>query len=200
MRKILILTLTVILAFSFAGCSKNEVATIETLEEQKNTIEDKVLPFDNTIQFYTETGIGNWSNSLSLRNDGSFFGDYYDLNMGEVGENFEQGTYYWNEYWGEFDKVEKLTDYSYLLSFESLATEHEDGVESFENQFKYLTTINIVGVKANTDYILFLPNTPVASLPENVKETILTANFENKETIEIYVLYNLQDNVVFWCN
>lgn len=156
------------------------------------------LPFEEDLQFYVEAEDGSWNNALTLRSDGSMYGSYYELDKTLIGENYQNGTYYWNTYWGKFGEILWLDESSYSLTLNEVATEKEDGIERLEDDsFKSITTLNMKGISNGSEYILFAPGTPIHMLPENMEE-LLNKDLSNQDSLEMFVLLDTEQQIAFW--
>ena len=69
------------------------------------------LPITESLEMAFYSGAGAWGTYLTLNPDGSFAGDYHDADM---------YTIYVCQFHGQFGKVEKLTDASWLLTLTEL--------------------------------------------------------------------------------
>lgn len=203
----IVLCLLIMLACSACENDNNEKKEEQEVDTAGNLIVEDVvesekvlLPFENGLTFILNSGTGNWETTLVLDNEGGIYGDFHDLNMGEVGEGYENGTYYWNEFWGYSDNIEKVNDYSYKFILKDVATSQPGDVEELDDEDSMLfkTTYNIEGVVDESEYILYLPNTPVMELPE--ESLFWLKNIEaDKDVIDCYILYCVKNGDTFWC-
>ena len=203
----IVLCLLIMLACSACENDNNEKKEEQEVDTAGNLIVEEVvesekvlLPFENGLTFILNSGTGNWETTIVLDNEGGIYGDFHDLNMGEVGEGYENGTYYWNEFWGYSDNIEKVNDYSYKFILKDVATSQPGDVEELDDEDSMLfkTTYNIEGVVDESEYILYLPNTPVMELPE--ESLFWLKNIEaDKDVIDCYILYCVKNGDTFWC-
>lgn len=213
MVKFFSLFLSVILVFSIIGiCDMNSKTNDVEVDTAGNIIVDNIepveveepkkllLPFEESLSFILSNGVGNWETTLVLDNEGGIYGDFHDLNMGEVGEGYENGTYYWNEYWGYSDGIEKVNDYSYKFVLKDVATSQPGDVEEIddEDSMKFKTTYNIEGVVDESEYILYLPNTPILEMPKEALTWIPTLETD-RDIIDCYILYCVENGDIFRC-
>ena len=213
MVKFFSLFLSVILVFSIIGiCDMNSKTNDVEVDTAGNIIVDNIepveveepkkllLPFEESLSFILSNGVGNWETTLVLDNEGGIYGDFHDLNMGEVGEGYENGTYYWNEYWGYSDGIEKVNDYSYKFVLKDVATSQPGDVEEIddEDSMKFKTTYNIEGVVDESEYILYLPNTPILEVPREALTWIPTLETD-RDIIDCYILYCVENGDIFRC-
>ena len=214
MKRILSLILCIFVLFACSACENvdnggtdKEVETdgSEVIEEVVEPIEVEepkkvLLPFENSLEFGLATGAGGWYTSLILDNAGSIYGAFHDNEYGETGERYENGTQYWNEYWGFFSDIKKINDYSYKMMLKDVATSQPTDVESIdeEEKLRFLTTDKITGIVDDTEYILYLPNTEVLDLPSEIVNYLPTIDTD-KDIIDCYILYSVKEEMAFVC-
>lgn len=103
---------------------KNLMDFQTTMMAQKSANSEEVdgLPITEPMEMSFYSGAGAWCTTLILNPDGSFVGDYLDTNVGELNVC---------QFHGQFGKVVKLTDDSWLLTMEELEldTGHNVGEE-----------------------------------------------------------------------
>lgn len=220
MKKIMLVVLCVLLVITTVACggkteNKTDIAvdtagnivgetttdtvSENTLEEFQDLVGEFELPFEDSLDFYLGTEDGTFANSITVKQDGSFYGSYYDLDKTLIGENYQNGTYYWNEYWGEFSDILWLDEFTFSMKMSSLATEHDEGIDRLEDDsFKSVTTLDMKGIAKETEYILFMPNTPLHMIGEDIL-ALLNRDLSNQDSLGIYVLYNPEQQIAFWC-
>lgn len=156
------------------------------------------LPFEEELYFYVEAEDGSWNNAMTFKPDGSIYGSFYELDKTLIGDNYQNGTYYWNTYWGNFDEILWLDEYTYSITLKDLAMENEEGQERLEDDsFKSITTLNMKGITNESEYILFVPETPLHMLPENISE-LLNKDLSNQNSLGMFVLLDTEQQIAFW--
>ncbi len=211
MKRIIAIVLCIFVVFGLAACvSENtevdkevDTAGNEIVEEVVEPVEveepqEVILPFEEGIEFGLSNGVGGWYTSLILDNEGGIYGAFHDNEYGETDEKYENGTQYWNEFWGFFENIEKINDYSYKMILKDVATSQPSDVEDIdeEEKLRYVTTDKITGVIDDTEYILYLPDTPVLELPDEVI-TWLPEIKGDKDIIDCYILYSVSEGMAF---
>ena len=114
-------------------------------------------------QYMFTSGAGGWRTMLYLEADGSFTGDYIDMDMGSMeawGCNFH----------GRFALPEKVDPYCWRLGIEELTvTGLKDGTEVgdtyVEDGTRYMVT-EPYGLNDADELLVYLPGVATASLPE----------------------------------
>ncbi len=88
------------------------------------------------MDFVFSSGVGAWATSMTLEQDGTFSGAYYDADMGVYDEDYPNGTVYICDFSGRFSDIEKVDEYSYSLRLAELDSDYEAGKEWIENGAK----------------------------------------------------------------
>lgn len=115
------------------------------------------------------SGAGGWSTELTLETDGSFTGLHSDADMGDSDpEKYPDGTRYICRFSGRFARPVKLDETTYSMALESLELEHpDDGAEEYADGVRYVYC-GPYGLENTQELIVYLPETPAATLPEEV--------------------------------
>ena len=136
----------------------------ESMETAPEALTALPLPAE-TVTFSFLSGAGGWSTELQLNQDSTFTGQYHDSEMGDMGEDYPHGSIYVCAFAGEFTDFEKLSEYAYKMNLTNLTTENAIGEEWIEEQIRYVASIPY-GLEEGTEFILYLPDTPVSEVPE----------------------------------
>lgn len=131
------------------------------------------------------SGAGAWMTSLDIREDGSFSGLYSDSDMGDSGENYPHGTRYTCSFTGRFE-VTSVTANTATLKLTALTYAQEKDTVWYEDGLRYIAA-EAYGLAGHTEFVLYLPNTPTADLPEEAKQWQL--GDVGAETIDCFALY-----------
>lgn len=209
MKKIISIILCLMMVLSFTACdnsdknkkdievdtSGNIVKEIVEEVENKNVIE---LPFEETLNFSLSNGVGNWNNDFYLKPDGTFSGNFYDLDMGETGEDYSNGTYYYNEYSGTIKGLKAVDLYSFEFYIDEIEYKYEKGTEKIEDEIKNVAIDDITGVNKESRYILYVPYVPVKNLPETIDTWLLGIDLRERISSGLYILYNETEEMAFY--
>lgn len=100
------------------------------------------LPFTQEMEMTFCSGAGAWRTSLLLSPDGSFTGYYVDSDMGATGEDYPNGTRYVCDFHGSFGEIRQISDASFSLTLEELATDtgHPVGEEWIEDGVRNISS------------------------------------------------------------
>jgi len=178
-----------------------EQETEESEEDDPVEKEDAEIPYPLELHF--SSGAGAWSSDITLNSDGTFTGQYHDADMGDASEEYPHGTMYICDFAGKFSNLQKVNAYTYSLTLEDITTELEPGDVFIEDQVRYLTCMPYGLVSADnllvTEYLLFLPNTPVSECSEwMLSWWPLRYGDEKPDTLEHYALYNTVTEQTFF--
>ena len=86
------------------------------------------------------SGAGGWSTDFEIEKDGSFKGSYHDSDMGDTGDDYENGTMYLCGFSGKFTDLTKINDYTYQMKMENLTYDETPGKEEIADGVKYIYT------------------------------------------------------------
>ena len=141
--------------------------TNDKVVSKSNTVSKNLLPLPSeTTEFSFLGGSGGWKTVIALKADGTFTGNYLDSEMGDIGAENPNGSAYICSFSGKFTNIEKTDNYSYKMKLENIKTEKETGEIWVEDGIKYIAS-EPYGLEKGTDFIFYLPDTPIDSLPEN---------------------------------
>ena len=116
------------------------------------------------LEFTFSSGAGGWRTVLYIHADGTFDGLYTDSEMGDVGENYPNGTYYISGFSGRFTAPEWVNDYTWRMQVAELVYDRPFG-EEVEDGLRYIYT-EAYGISGAKDMHLYVPGAPLAELPE----------------------------------
>lgn len=161
--------------------TETEVSTTTTHSTIDSTeTEISHLPLsDETMEFSFLSGAGAWRTVITLNKDGTFDGLYHDSEMGITGEGYPNGSAYVCEFSGRFTDIKKINDYSYKMTLSDVKTTEPIGKEWIEDGIFYTATgphglMNSQESpdfdKVATEFIFYLPDAPVDSLPDDFLE------------------------------
>lgn len=123
------------------------------------------------IEFILESGAGAWQTNLTIREDGSFEGLYYDSNMRETGDGYPGGTIYQCEFYGQFTAPKRVDDYTYKVQVQEINYENETGSEMIVDGVRYCYS-EAYGLSGAEDLFIYLKESPVLQLPEGFRNWI----------------------------
>lgn len=191
-----------------AETESEEPATASTTEAETTTEEAEEIPEDigfsygklQHTTFIFSSGAGAWETDLSIDADGNFSGMFHDSEMGDTGEGYPSGSIYFSEFSGRFGQLEKVDDYTYATTIESIEYVNEPGTEEIKDEMRYKYS-EAYGLE-NADRILFyLPGRPLDSFSEGERSWMnlyLMNNYGGK--LPIVLLCNQNEEQVMQGN
>ena len=146
------------------------------------------------VDFTFSSGAGAWATQLNIRPDGSFSGEYWDMDMGSSGDGYPNGTQYGNTFTGTFTDLKKVNDYTWSMKLGEINYTYEIGKEEILDQILYSYT-EAYGLDGADEVDIYLPGAPVSELPEEFLQWACS-NYDRLEVEEnglpCYGLYNVE--------
>ena len=159
--------------------------------------EEAALPFEalSDLEWSFSSGVGGWATFMRIQPDGSFTGDYHDSEMGEIGDDYPNGSLYGCTFHGHMTLGDQLDEYTWSVHVDEVELDEGQVPEAIEDGVRYVTA-DPYGIKAESDLLLYLPGTPVDALPEDF---LFWAHLigEDAETLPFYGLYDAQEQTGF---
>ena len=146
------------------------------------------------VDFTFSSGAGAWATQLNIRQDGSFSGEYWDMDMGSSGEGYPNGTQYGNTFTGKFTDLQKVNAYTWAMKLDEINYTYEIGEEEILDQILYSYT-EAYGLDGADEVDIYLLGAPVSELPEEFLQWACS-NYDRLEAEEnglpCYGLYNVE--------
>ena len=146
------------------------------------------------VDFTFSSGAGAWATQLNIRPDGSFSGEYWDMDMGSSGDGYPNGTQYGNTFTGKFTDLQKVNDYTWSMKLDKINYTYEIGKEEILDQILYSYT-EAYGLDGADEVDIYLPGAPVDQLPEEFLQWACS-NYDRfeaeKNGLPCYGLYNVE--------
>ncbi len=137
------------------------------------------------------SGAGAWGTHIDVEKDGSFVGQYHDADMGDVGEDYPNGTVFICNFSGKFSAPKKIDKYTYSMKLERLETDGNRGESYIEDGTMYINS-EPYGFDDADEFIIYAPGIPISELPEGF--VLWLGGFMNVETTKVlpyYGIYNV---------
>lgn len=194
------------IAFSVCGCGSKETAESnneetkisheEELLEEETFEEESVEPAFSfadfaALQFSFSSGAGGWETRLTIDEDGSFSGEYFDGELGMTGDGYPNGTMYQCDFSGQFTQPVKVNDFTYAMQISEMHYEREAGTEEIKNGMLFCYT-DVYGLDGAEDILIYLPGAPLEELPEEFRSWVSYYDLSNTAETELpfYALNN----------
>lgn len=114
---------------------KTDFSDITTVVLNKEEKDENLATLPGKYLF--SSGVGAWSTELNINDDFTFSGMYHDSELGLTGEKNPNGTVIICEFTGKFLTPEKIDDYTYKLSIDSLSLKNKDGYVYYNDGIEY---------------------------------------------------------------
>ena len=169
--------------------------------------EVQMLPLSReSMDFSFLSGAGGWRSNMTLNRDGSFTGMYTDSEMGEAGEGYPYGSVYICAFSGKFVNVEQIDAYSWKMTLNSVETENAVGEEWIQEEIRYVASEPFglndpINNQECTEFILYLPDTPVDQLSEDFLlwwPYMFSEEADTKTTLSCYGILNVTTGYGFF--
>ena len=193
-NKILCMLLSGFMVLSFAACETGDIVeagapagvdskpTIsvpekptvsEQSKEESEIVEEDKIEYPLTMYF--SSGAGAWYSKIVIHANGSFEGEHHDSDMGDNGEEYPNGTLYQCKFKGRFSKLQKINDYTYSLTLESVEIEDANAEDRIEDGMLVVQSypyglMNKDNSGYGTDFLLFTPNTDIETIRNDYQD------------------------------
>ena len=177
------------MALSVCSCGNKE---LEKSDDHVD-IKEEVFSFAEfkNLQFVFSSGAGGWATMLTIGEDGSFSGEFFDGELGITGEDYPNGTMYQSNFSGQFTEPVKVNDYTYSMQIRELNYAQEVGKEEIKDGMLYCY-IDVYGLSDAENILIYLPGAPLAELPEEFRSWVGYYDLSNTTDTELpfYALNN----------
>jgi len=151
--------------------------------------------------FDLSIGAGGWSTTLKISEDGSFTGYYFESDLGDIGDDYPNGTVYYCSFSGKFSDLKKTGDFEYTLKCDMLTQEGKVGEVEIgeEDGVRYINSPPY-GMENAKELKLYLPGKNISELPEEFLEWVeysYLKDFDKLEILPCWGLYNEEDKLGF---
>lgn len=150
-----------------------------------------------TNEFIFARGSGAWQTQILIEKNGSFTGAYSDLDSGDVGDNYPDGTIYICNFTGKFSEPQKVDEYTYSMKLESIENEKMPGEIYYEDNIRYVCS-EPHGFESSDEFLIYLPGTPLNNLPNEFMMCLQAfININMTDEMPCYGIYNVKGQAGF---
>lgn len=145
------------------------------------------------------SGAGGWYTEVNVKKDGTFTGHYQDMDMGDSGTKYPNGTMYYSDFSGSFTDIQKKSDNQYTLTLSKLTYAQADQT-SFKDGIRYISSLPY-GIEKGKSFVLYCPGYKISKLPQNkeAKGWYHMYLYDTKtDYLKGYMLYNQKPKYVFY--
>ena len=166
-----------------------------------STVAENGLPGEYPKYFTFSGGAGGWSSELEINSDGTYMGYYQDSDAGDTGLDNPNGVAYFTRVSGTYSDIEKLDDYSYVITVNEIQLTGQDE-ERLEDGIDYIyqgdAFPGLDSIQSGSKLTLYLPGTLVSSIPEECLLWIYQPDSDGDGAIDKFILYNEDGQEGFW--
>lgn len=151
--------------------SEAETAESETAEQNPaGTEESRDFTFADMAErtYAFSSGAGGWAEEFAIEKDGFFTGSYHDSDMGDMGEDYTDGTVYSSSYSGHFTNLTPVNEYTYTMELADISYKDEADTTEIRDNTRYIYTKSYCLGGTDT-FTVYLPGTPVSELSEDIR-------------------------------
>ncbi|NLL33606.1 MAG: hypothetical protein GX252_09970 [Enterococcus cecorum] len=159
----------------------------KTTTTAKSTAQPTILDTLVGKNFVFSSGAGGWGSSLSIGTNGTFSGDYHDSDMGSTGPGYPGGTISESKISGQFTRPHQVSPTLYEVDIENLQYEKPVGSSEIKENRKYEYS-EAYGISKNHRMAIYLPGTPISSMPEELRLYSYGLIPEDSQTLPVYVI------------
>lgn len=148
--------------------SKDNKSTVISETGKENSKESELSFYDlSESTFLFTSGAGGWGTRLLIEPDGSFYGEYQDLEYGLSGIDYDGSTYI-SRFKGTFSPLVKIDEKTYSMKVTSITTENEPDTEEILDGIRYIYTLPF-GVELGKEFKVHLPDIDVSKFGDEFK-------------------------------
>ena len=145
------------------------------------------------------SGAGGWGTYLTLHEDGTFEGSYHDSDMGDMGDEYPNGTVYVSNFTGRFKNPVQETNGVYMVELDHLSYDGLGNVEIVDG-VRYIYT-EPYGVSGSDVFEFYPAGTPMNNLPQDYVDWIRMprawGDADVPETLPFNGIYNIMQQEGF---
>lgn len=169
--------------------SKTTTSQAPQAEKTKTSTPAQPTILDSLVgkNFSFSSGTGGWGSSLSIGPNGTFSGNYHNSDMGSTGPGYPGGTISESKVSGQFTRPHQVSSTLYEVDMENLQYEKPVGSSEIKENRKYEYS-EAYGISKNHRMAIYLPGTPISSMPEELRLYSYGLIPEDSQTLPVYVI------------
>lgn len=174
--------------------SDEEELPVSSVSSGSSDMQEPYADFAMTYVF--SSGAGAWSTELELQPDGSFTGYYHDMDMGDTGDEYPDGTMYECHFSGKFNPPQQLDDLTWTMTLESLVTGEDENAVSIEDGVRHIGSVPY-GISDTESFQILLPGSDISDNPDLQSWLRTYVGDSDMTAIPCYCLYNVDQKEGF---
>lgn len=165
-----------------------EGATEKSVPSSEAAAADGIFAQIKDCDFIFSSGVGGWATELKVNADGSFSGSYFDSDMGETGDDYPDGVMYSCDFNGKFTEPQKVNDYTYKTTVDTITLDETSGKEEIKDGVKYIYS-DPYGLEDAKDILIYTKGAPVSELPEGYLSWV-NYSLDDDTKLPFFGIYN----------
>lgn len=161
---------------------------------------EEVLSFSAfaQLEFSFLSGAGGWATYLTIEPDGSFYGKFFDGELGVTDVEYPDGTMYQCDFAGKFTEPEKVDAFTWSVRIQEISYEKEPGTEEIIDGRLYCYA-EPYGLDGAEELLIYEPGAPLAELPEEYRSWVGYYDLSRTEDtgLPFWGLYNVAQECGF---
>ncbi len=149
------------------------------------------------VEWIFSSGAGGWSTDMRILPDGSFSGEYHDSEMGELAEEYPNGTVYCCSFTGQMSPVGQVDENSWRIRVDALRVDESQEKEAVDEGIRFVFA-EPYGISEGDEMLLYRPGAPVEGFTE---EMMMWAHLPGPEEgvseLETWFLYSKENDSGF---
>ena len=142
------------------------------------------------LEWSFSSGAGGWSTDMRILKDGSVSGEFHDSEMGEMAEEYPDGTVYCCSFTGQMSLGKQIDEYACEIRIDNLKLDESQEKESIDGGIRYVKA-EAYGLSESDVMQLYRPGTPVSLLSDDMKMWAHLLGEENAAAeLEDWFLYS----------
>lgn len=172
--------------------TQSKTTTSQTPQTEKTTTTAKPAAQPTILDtlvgknFVFSSGTGGWG-ARFLSDLMAFSGNYHNSDMGSTGPGYPGGTISESKLSGQFTRAHQVSPTLYEVYLENLQYEKPVGSLEIKDNVKYEYT-EVYGISKNTRMAIYLPGTPISSMPEELRLYSYGLIPEDSQILPVYVI------------
>lgn len=144
----------------------------------------------SNLEFSYSSGVGSWATLLYVKEDGSFSGNYHDV---------DADVTYCSDFTGKFTPATKVNDYTYVMEIESIELSKTPNTEEDVDGVHYIYT-DAAGLAEAKKLYIYLPGASLSKLPTEYLDWLNSTALYSRDdvkTLPFYGIYNEEEQTGF---
>ena len=176
--------------------TSNLNANDDSGDEQSIEEESAGITFEELSKYNYSlcSGAGAWSDDFTIEKDGYFHGYYHDMDMGDTGDDYPNGTMYTCDYEGHLSNIQRIDEYTCKMEVSDIKVTSSD-TEYIQGGGRYVPS-EPYALGGTSEIEIYLPGKPTSEITEDLQAWIGLVYLDDvPEKIDNIALINTEQSV-----